>query len=102
MSIQFRQIDLGVLIEIEMAGEQEQESALLKLRKSRDLTQKQIADAVGVTVQTVSNWEVGRAEPKLTIRQFKALLRILQCSVEELPDDLGPLESETRSLSDRQ
>ena len=94
MSIQFRQIDLGVLIKIEMAGEQEQESALLKLRKSRDLTQKQIADALGVTVQTVSNWEVGRAEPKLTIRQFKALLRILQCSVEELPDDLGPLESE--------
>jgi transcriptional regulator with XRE-family HTH domain len=94
LSIQFRQIDLGVLIKIEMAGEQEQESALLKLRKSRDLTQKQIADALGVTVQTVSNWEVGRAEPKLTIRQFKALLRILQCSVEELPDDLGPLESE--------
>lgn len=83
-----------MLIKIEMAGEQEQESALLKLRKSRDLTQKQIADALGVTVQTVSNWEVGRAEPKLTIRQFKALLRILQCSVEELPDDLGPLESE--------
>ena len=61
-----------------MAGEQEQEAALLKLRKSRDLTQKQIADALGVTVQTVSNWEVGRAEPKLTIRQFKALLRVLQ------------------------
>jgi transcriptional regulator with XRE-family HTH domain len=91
LSIQFRQIDLGVLIEIEMAGEQDQESALLKLRKSRDLTQKQIADALGVTVQTVSNWEVGRAEPKLTIRQFKALLRILQCSVDKLPDDLGPL-----------
>ncbi len=77
-----------------MAGEQEQESALLKLRKSRDLTQKQIADALGVTVQTVSNWEVGRAEPKLTIRQFKALLRVLQCSVDQLPDDLGPLERE--------
>ena len=78
-----------------MAGEQEQEAALLKLRKSRDLTQKQIADALGVTVQTVSNWEVGRAEPKLTIRQFKALLRVLQCSADQLPDDLGPLERES-------
>ncbi|MEP0829751.1 helix-turn-helix transcriptional regulator [Microcoleus sp. AS-A8] len=93
MSNQFRQIDLGGLIEIEMTGTQEQSSALLQLRKNRDLTQKQIADALAVTVQTVSNWEVGRAEPKLTIRQFKALLKILQCSVDELPDDLGPLES---------
>ena len=75
-----------------MAGEQEQESALLKLRKSRDLTQKQIADALGVTVQTVSNWEVGRAEPKLTIRQFKALLRVLQCSVDQLPKAVFPSE----------
>lgn len=81
------------IAEIEMAGEQEQKSALLRLRRSRDLTQKQIADALGVTVQTVSNWEVGRADPKLTIRQFKTLLRLLQCSAEELPDDLGPLDS---------
>jgi len=69
---------------------EEQESTLVRLRKSHDLTQKQIADALGVTVQTISNWEVGRAEPKLTIRQFKALLKVLQCSAEELPDNLGP------------
>jgi transcriptional regulator with XRE-family HTH domain len=71
--------------------EQGQESALAKLRRNRNVTQKQIADALGVTVQTVSNWEVGRVEPKLTIRQFKALLQILKCSVDELPDDLGPV-----------
>jgi len=71
---------------------EEQEFTLVRLRKSHDLTQKQIADALGVTVQTISNWEVGRAEPKLTIRQYKALLRVLQCSVEELPDNLGPVE----------
>ncbi len=68
----------------------EQESALAKLRRIHDVTQKQVADALGVTIQTVSNWEVGRVEPKLTIRQFKALLKILRCSVDELPDDLGP------------
>jgi len=73
--------------------EQEQESALAKLRRSRNVTQKQIADALGVTVQTVSNWEVGRVEAKLTIRQFKALLQILKCSVDELPDDLGPVNA---------
>jgi DNA-binding transcriptional regulator YiaG len=73
-----------------MTEELEQESALVRLRRIRNLTQKQVADALGITVQTVSNWEVGRAEPKLTIRQFKALLHILQCSVDHLPDDLGP------------
>jgi len=73
-----------------MTEELEQESALVRLRRVRNLTQKQVADALGITVQTVSNWEVGRAEPKLTIRQFKALLQILQCSVDQLPDDLGP------------
>lgn len=67
----------------------EQESALARLRRIHDVTQKQVADALGVTVQTISNWEVGRVEPKLTIRQFKALLKILQCSADELPDDLG-------------
>ena len=68
----------------------EQDSAFLQLRRSQHLTQKQIADALGITVQTVSNWEVGRAEPKLTVRQFKALLQILDCSVEELPDEFKP------------
>jgi len=94
LSSQFRQIDLGKLVYIQMTGVQKQESPLVKLRKSRDLTQKQIADALGVTVQTVSNWEVGRAEPKLTIRQFKTLLKVLQVTVDELPDDFGKSESD--------
>jgi transcriptional regulator with XRE-family HTH domain len=79
-----------------MIEEPGQESALVRLRRMQNLTQKQIADALGVTVQTVSNWEVGRVEPKLTIRQFKALLQILKCSVDELPDDLGPLNADGR------
>ena len=72
-----------------MAGNQEQESSLVRLRRDRGLTQKQVADALGITVQTVSNWEVGRAEPKLTIRQFKLLLEVLHCSADELPANLG-------------
>jgi DNA-binding XRE family transcriptional regulator len=36
---------------------------LMRLRKRLGLTQKQVADAVGVTDQTVSNWEAGRFEP---------------------------------------
>jgi DNA-binding XRE family transcriptional regulator len=59
---------------------------LMRLRKRLKLTQKQVADAVGVTDQTVSNWEAGRFEPRLTISQIQALCRVLQCSLDELPN----------------
>lgn len=58
---------------------------LMRLRKRLKLTQKQVADAVGITDQTVSNWEAGRFEPRLTISQIQALCRVLQCSLDELP-----------------
>jgi DNA-binding XRE family transcriptional regulator len=58
---------------------------LMRLRKRLGLTQKQVADAVGVTDQSVSNWEAGRFEPRLTISQTQALCRVLQCSLDELP-----------------
>jgi transcriptional regulator with XRE-family HTH domain len=58
---------------------------LMRLRKRQGLTQKQVADAVGVTDQSVSNWEAGRFEPRLTISQMQALCRVLQCSLDELP-----------------
>ncbi|MGB7441225.1 MAG: helix-turn-helix transcriptional regulator [Coleofasciculaceae cyanobacterium] len=47
---------------------------------------KSLADVeLGVTDKTVSNWEAGRFEPRLTISQMQALCRILQCSLDELP-----------------
>jgi DNA-binding XRE family transcriptional regulator len=58
---------------------------LMRLRKRLGLTQKQVADAVGVTDQTVSNWAAGRFEPRLTISQMQAVCRVLQCSLDELP-----------------
>ncbi|NEP02551.1 MAG: helix-turn-helix transcriptional regulator [Symploca sp. SIO2E9] len=59
---------------------------LMKLRKRLGLTQRKVAEAVGVTDQSVSNWEAGRFEPRLTISQMQALCRILQCSLDELPN----------------
>jgi DNA-binding XRE family transcriptional regulator len=58
------------------------------LRKGLGLTQRQVAEAIRVTDQTVSNWEAGRFEPKLTISQTQALCRILQCPLDELPNFL--------------
>jgi transcriptional regulator with XRE-family HTH domain len=65
-------------------------SPLMRLRILRHLTQKELADALGVTENTVANWERGRAIPKLTPSQFKTLVKMLQISLEDLPDDFGP------------
>ena len=69
-------------------------SPLLKLRTLQNITQRELADALGVTTDTVANWERGRSVPKLTIPQFKTLLKVLQVTVDELPDDFGKSESD--------
>lgn len=69
------------------------ESILVLLRKELDLTQKQIADALDVTEQTIRNWEQGKSIPRLTIPQMKVLCRLLQRPIEDVPDNFGPMQS---------
>jgi transcriptional regulator with XRE-family HTH domain len=57
---------------------------IVSLRKQHSLSQRDIAQALGITDQTVSNWEQGRNEPRLTIRQVVLLCRILNCSLTDL------------------
>lgn len=75
-----------------------EDSVLGKLRQELNLTQKQIADELGVTEQTVRNWEQGKVSPKLTIPQMKVLCRLLQRSIEDVPDDLGPFLKSSREV----
>ena len=42
-----------------------------------------------MTKHTIENWEVGRSIPKLTPRQYKTLLKVLQITSNQLPDDFG-------------
>lgn len=70
-------------------SERAERSPLMRLRVQRFLTQKQLAEALGVTEATVRNWESGRSVPKLTPVQFKKLLKLLQITVDELPDQFG-------------
>ena len=71
----------------------ERESPLKKRRDELGLTQREVAVAIDVSVQTVSNWETGRfKEVRLTLPQVKALYRVLEWTVEDLPDDFRPAD----------
>ena len=52
------------------------------IRKSRKLSQKELADLINVSFQTISHWESGYTEP--SIEQIKKLIAILDSDYEEL------------------
>ncbi|WP_416665898.1 helix-turn-helix transcriptional regulator [Egbenema bharatensis] len=70
--------------------QQEGESLLKQRREALGLTQRDVALALNKTVQTISNWETGIYEPKMTPREVKALCRLLQWNLDDMPDDFAP------------
>ena len=57
---------------------------ITEIRKEAGLTQRQLAEQMGVTVTTVSNWETGLRKPALTPLKMFQLCKILGCSLEQL------------------
>lgn len=66
--------------------EKQEVKTFAMLRKDVNLTQRQIADALDVSEDTVANWEAGRSTPKLQIWQVKKLCSLLGKPIEEIPD----------------
>lgn len=63
---------------------------LTELRKSRGLSQKELANKLGVSINTIQNCENGLCEPSLdTLRRHK---QFFQISFDELIDGNLPLE----------
>lgn len=58
---------------------------ILKLRKDSKLSQEQLAEKIGVTRQTISNWELGETQPNP--EQLKLLSQALNISIDELLDN---------------
>ncbi len=56
--------------------------AILRLRKEHKLSQEQLAEKIGVTRQTISNWELGETSPNPD--QLKLLSKVLNVSIDEL------------------
>ena len=55
---------------------------LRDIRKERRLTQKQLADAVGTTDDSIFSWERGRSQPSIDI--IRQLCKILEVSADYL------------------
>ncbi|MEL6160126.1 MAG: helix-turn-helix transcriptional regulator [Cyanobacteria bacterium J06623_5] len=62
------------------------ESWIVKLRLKAGVTQKQLADELDVSVQTIRNWEQGKAEATFTLKQIKAFCSLLNVGLDDLPD----------------
>lgn len=58
------------------------EERLFSLRKEKNKTQEEIATALNVTRQTVSNWETGNAQP--SIDKAIDLAKLYEVSLDEL------------------
>ena len=62
-------------------------TAIYTFRHKAKLTQKQLADELGVTKSAVSMWETGNGKPDII--KLKKLAHILGCTTDEL---LEPIE----------
>lgn len=58
---------------------------LFALRKRKGMSQQEVADAVGVSRQTVSNWELGQGSPALD--KAAELARLYGVTIDDLARD---------------
>ncbi len=56
----------------------------VRLRINAGLTQRQVAEALGVTETTIRNWESGLREPKPTFSVTQKLMELYNCSISDL------------------
>lgn len=68
-----------------------------KLREEAGLSQQALSHRIGVAVTTISRWERGESVAMLTVPQMKALCRVFGKSIEELPDEFGPVKRAAES-----
>lgn len=66
-----------------------------ELRQTKNISQRELAEAIGVKNYTVANWEQGRSEP--SVMDLSALADYFDCSVDYLigrEDELGITRAE--------
>lgn len=66
-------------------------SKVAELRRRAGLTQRQLADEVGVTESTISNWEQGR-NSLVWLERVAKLCKALNCTPDQLIDYINAEE----------
>ena len=74
-----------------------QKMTLTELREQVNLTQKELGEIIGVTDQTISNWEQARAIPRLTVRQVVEMLTVLPCTLYQLAEICEEIERQVKA-----
>lgn len=59
-----------------------------RLRERLGLRTVDVAFHVGVAESSVRNWERGRSIPRLKLDQFIKLVRLYQCTIDELEESM--------------
>ena len=72
---------------------------LLALRKRVGMSQQEVAAAIGVTRQTISNWELGQGSPALD--KAAELARLYGVTLDDLASDEVDVVSSGKSERDR-
>lgn len=74
---------------------------ILKLRKKQQLSQEKLGEKVGVTRQTISNWELNATVPDT--KQLIAISKALLISIDELVDNdvQSLLEQKVSNVEDK-
>lgn len=70
---------------------------LRDLRRRKLMTQKELADAVGSTYQTVQRWESGESTPRPSA--LRQLCAVLDVTPDELLAALGSKDAEGKELA---
>ena len=67
---------------------------IYNLRKQKKMSQENLAEKIGVTRQTISNWELGESTPNP--KQLQLLSKFLDISVDALLDDIQCINGKNR------
>ena len=78
-------------------GAGDNQLSLKQLRERAGLTQRQLADTLGVTVTTISSWERGVKKPSLSFAQVQKVIDTLNCTLAELVAATQPSGDESNS-----
>jgi DNA-binding XRE family transcriptional regulator len=66
------------------------QSPLIPLMSIRGLTQQDVADFLGVSRNTVSNWMTGKIPCRLTLKEWYELAEFLGTTLDKMPTSFGP------------